>query len=120
MSKLKPSRANQCVGGLLTLLPFLLISLGCHRQERSATSRHVEPACACLPACLPTYLSCRYRVEGAPDGLECGGSLRESIPKQLKVGLPVIYARAVPVRLVFSFFHIYIYFLGGRGAHRHF
>jgi len=40
----------------------------------------------------------RYHVEGTPEGLQCGGSLRESVPKQLRVSLPIIFARAVQVQ----------------------
>ncbi len=38
-----------------------------------------------------------YTVDKAPDTMQCGGSLRESRPKQLQVPLPPIYARAVQV-----------------------
>ena len=47
----------------------------------------------------------RYHVDGAPEGLRCGGSLRKSLPKQLEVSLPLIYARAVQVKICFLSSH---------------
>jgi dynein heavy chain len=39
-----------------------------------------------------------YTVEKAPLAMQCGGSLRQSVPKKLQSPLPLIFARAVKVQ----------------------